>query len=670
VSFGCGVLAAVFLLSLPGTLVALAGRLSWPIALAVGPALTFGVVGLVIIPFGAVGIPWNTLTGALALIGVILLVLALRAVSNRLGRDGSPGRNQRVPLLPTLTVGAGVVFGAVAIGYAAWRGMPHWQSIPSNWDAVWHANTIRWILDTGQASSTHMGELRNVETKEALYYPSVLHAVAAVLAQLTGAAPTTAYTLISVATSVWLFPVSAALLTWRLLRDTGRWSEQRAAGAAGVAAALSASFTAVPYVEFDTASMPNLAAYGVAVPTFFLVITAVRHRDRITLAVLALIGVFSVHITGGVVVVTFVIAWWLLDALPRPVWGRARDFATLVCIGLPALLALLPQFLGVLQQAEIIAGHAFVTHEGKKRTLFNAVVQHTRHLNDFPIQNALIVLAGVGFVLLLTMRIWWPAAVWVLMIISIVHSGAPFGGPIGSIVGKYSDLFYSDPRRLSAVVTMLLTPMAGVALFSLTLLAVEGVRRLAQRVAAKRDKSAPDRPFWIGTTAMLLVAITFGLTWHYFPRHRYLIGEKYDQVMVNDKDLEAMAYLATLPGARDTVIGNANVDGTAWMYAVAGLHPLWTHYDYPVQQGPGYNRFIFWAYADDADHDPRIAQAVKALNIRYVLTNKTVVRGFVMPDGLVSLDQSKSWAKIYDNGTARIYEWRGSHDGQADKYGT
>ncbi len=56
------------------------------------------------------------------------------------------------------------------------------------------------------------------------------------------------------------------------------------------------------------------------------------------------------------------------------------------------MLLLLPQFLGVLQQAEIIAGHAFVTHEGKKRGLFDAVVQHTRHLNDFPIQWALIVL--------------------------------------------------------------------------------------------------------------------------------------------------------------------------------------------------------------------------------------------------------------------------------------
>jgi hypothetical protein len=30
-----------------------------------------------------------------------------------------------------------------------------------------------------------------------------------------------------------------------------------------------------------------------------------------------------------------------------------------------------------------------------------------------------------------------------------------------------------------------------------------------------------------------------------------------------------------------------------------------------------------------------------------------------MPDGLLSLDKSKSWAKVYDNGETRIYEWRG-----------
>ena len=168
----------------------------------------------------------------------------------------------------------------------------------------------------------------------------------------------------------------------------------------------------------------------------------------------------------------------------------------------------------------------------------------------------------------------------------------------------------------------------------------------------------------------MLVAVTVGIAWHYLPRHQFLFGEKYDSVIVDDKDLEAFAYLATLPGARDTLIGNANTDGTAWMYAVAGLHPLWTHYDYPVQQGPGYHRFIFWAYADDADTDPRVAEAVKALNIRYVLTSTPVVRGFVMPDGLVSLDKSRSWEKIYDNGEARIYEWRGTRRRNAGRMTT
>ncbi|KAA0106165.1 DUF6541 family protein [Mycolicibacterium sp. P1-5] len=666
-SFGFGVLIAVLLLILPGAVVALAGRLRWYVALGVGPVLTYGVVGLAIIPFGAIGIRWNVWTALLALAIVTAAVFGLRILLARY-RAADPAVDE-VSLWPALTLAAGVILGALLVGVAAWRGMPYWQSIPSNWDSVWHANTIRWILDTGQASSTHMGELRNVETHAELYYPSVFHALGALLAQLTGAAPTTAYTLSSLAGAVWLFPLSAGLLTWQLLRsrrggqdrsdrgiNTGT-SEWRSAGAAATAAALSACFTAVPYVEFDTASMPNMVAYGLAIPAFVLVTSSLRNRDRIPLAVISLVGVFSVHITGGVVVVTLVVAWWLLDALLRPVLGRLRDFITLVIIAVPTLAVLLPQFLGVLQQAEVIAGHAFVTHLGRKRTLFNAVVQHTRHLNDYPIQNAIIALAGAGFVLLLTKRIWWPAAVWLVLMVAIVHSGAPFGGPVGAIVGKYSDLFYSDPRRLSAVVTLLLMPMAGYALYALALLVVAGARRLTRRWAAGRE---PDRGFWIGATAVLLVAVSVGLAWHYFPRHRYLMGEKYDRVIVDNKDLDAMAYLATLPGARDTLIGNANVDGTAWMYAVAGLHPLWTHYDYPVQQGPGYNRFVFWAYADDADHDPRIAKAVKALNIRYVLTSAPVVRGFVMPDGLVSLDKSKSWAKIYDNGEARIYEWRGS----------
>ena len=68
----------------------------------------------------------------------------------------------------------------------------------------------------------------------ALYYPSVFHALAAVFSQLTGAAPTTAYTLSSVAAAVWLFPVSAATLTWQLLRTrTDAMAHRRRRGRRG-----------------------------------------------------------------------------------------------------------------------------------------------------------------------------------------------------------------------------------------------------------------------------------------------------------------------------------------------------------------------------------------------------------------------------------------------------
>lgn len=659
VSLTSGVLVALLLLVIPGAIVARSAQLTWPVAVAVAPALTYGVVALAILPMGAIGVPWNGWTALLALLIVVAVVVSLRVALDR-WRDRD-AEALSVSVGPALVVAAGVVLGAVLIGFAAIRGLPHWQSIPSNWDSVWHANTIRFILETGQASPTHMGELRNVETHDALYYPSTFHALGAIFSQLSGAAPTSAYTISSLTASIWLFPASAAALTWQLLRNNRTWGhlplageQWWAAGSAAAAAALSASFTAVPYVEFDTASMANLVAYGLAVPTMVLIVSTLRHRDRIPLAVIALVGVFSVHITGGVVTVLFVVAWWLLDALWHPVRGRLTDFISLALTAVPTLVLLLPQFVGVLQQAEIIVGHEFVTHQTRKRVLFEAVTQHTRHLNDYPIQNFIIGLAVVGGLILLIRRVWWPAAVWLLLIVSIVHSAAPFGGPVGAITGKFSDLFYSDPRRLSAVVTMLLAPMAGIALFMVTAWVVDRCRG-----RWPSSKKAPPQKAWHAVTAAVLIVVTIGSAWHYFPRHRYLFGEKYDSIMIDQKDLDAFAYLATLPGAKDTLIGNANTDGTAWMYAIAGLHPLWTHYDYPVQQGPGYHRFIFWAYADDADTDPRIAEAVKALNIRYVVTSTPVVLKFAMPDGLLSLDKSKSWAKLYDNGETRIYEWRG-----------
>lgn len=644
-----GTLIALFLLIAPGAIIARISQLSWSIAVAVGPALTFGMIALAIIPFGAIGIPWNGWTALATLIVVCLLMIVLQLLLARYRDREAEARG--VNRWPAITVGAGVLLGALLIMWAAYRGLAaHWQTIPSTWDAVWHANEVRFILDTGQASSTHMGELRNVETHKTLYYPSVFHALTAVFCQLTGAAPTTGYTLSSVAASVWLFPTSAAMLTWHLVRrHTTEW---RSAGAAATAAALSASFTAVPYVEFGVAAMPNLAAYGVAVPAFVLITSTPRHRDRIPAAVLAWVGVMSVHITGGVIVLLFLVAWWLMDAVWRPVRGRLADLIVLACVAVASGLILLPQFISVQGQEDIIAGHSFLTHLSKKRGLFDAVFQHSRHLNDFPVQYGLIAVTALGAVIFLIKKVWWPLVLWLLLVVVDVDAGNPLRGPIGAVAGMFGEFFYKDPRRISAAITLLLEPMAGVALFAMVVGIVAGAKRVSGRF-----KPFPT-PVWISATAVLLVAITVLTGRHYLYRHLVLFGDKYDSVIVDQRDLMAMAYLSKLPGAHETLIGNANTDGTAWMYAVADLHPLWTHYDYPQQMGPGPNRYVFWTSARKGESDPRVLEAIKALNIRYIYTSTPTVRGFAVPEGLVSLDKSKSWALIYDNGGARIYEWR------------
>jgi hypothetical protein len=645
-----GTLIALFLLIAPGTIVARIAQLTWPVAIAVGPALTYGVVALAIIPFGALGIPWNGWTALAALVAVCVVATGLQLLLARYRDTEAEARG--IAGLPALVVAAGVLLGMLLIMWAAYRGLTQWQSVPSTWDAVWHANEVRYILDTGQASSTHMGELRNVETHQPLYYPSVFHALIAVQCQLTGAAPTTAYTLGSVAASIWLFPTSAAMLTWHLLRPvTTVW---RTAGVAATAGALSASFTSVPYVEFGVAAMPNLAAYGVAIPTFLLIVSTLRHRDRIPLAVLALVGVLSVHLTGGFIVILFLVAWWLLDAWWHPVRGRLADVLTLAATAVPTALILAPQFIGVLRQADIIAGHAFPSFKSAKQGVIDALLLHTRHLNDFPTQYSLLVLIYAGMAIMLYKRIWWPPALWVVLTVATVYSGAPFHNLAGAVIEKFSEFFYNDPRRLSAVVTMLVTPMAAIALFAAVLLAVAA----AKRVTGRFKELSPR--VWVSATAVLLVFSTVFIARHYLYRHLVLFGNKYDSVIIDQRDLMAMAYLAKLPGAHDTLIGDANTDGTAWMYAVADLHPLWTHYDYPQQTGPGPQRYIFWAFARRGDSDPRVVAAIKALNIRYIYVSSPTVRGFTVPDGLVSLEKSKSWVLIYDNGGAKIYEWRGN----------
>src|ERR1700740_263835 len=123
-----GTLIALFLLITPGTIVARITQLTWPIAIAVGPALTYGVGALADMPLGALEIPWNGWTALAALAVVCVVATGLQLLFARYRDTEAEARG--VSRWPAVTVAAGVLLGALLIMWAGYRGIQHWQAIP------------------------------------------------------------------------------------------------------------------------------------------------------------------------------------------------------------------------------------------------------------------------------------------------------------------------------------------------------------------------------------------------------------------------------------------------------------------------------------------------------------------------------------------------------------
>src|ERR1700734_3666421 len=113
-----GTLIALFLLNARGAIVARIAQLTWPVAIAVGPALTYGVVALAIIPFGAIGIPWNGWTALATLAVVCVVMIGAQPLLARY-RD-SEAEARGIDCRQALTVAAGVLLGALLIMWAAY----------------------------------------------------------------------------------------------------------------------------------------------------------------------------------------------------------------------------------------------------------------------------------------------------------------------------------------------------------------------------------------------------------------------------------------------------------------------------------------------------------------------------------------------------------------------
>lgn len=193
---GLAVIAAMGWLLAPGAAASYALGLRGFVAWTVAPTVSTVSIATAAVTAGALGLRWSPGSAAgLAAIPVVLIVLVRFGLRQGMGRQApvDPRSVQRAAwcgILPALAVGSVIVV----------RGLKTPDAVSQTYDAVFHYNALRWILDSGDASTLTLGSLGGHGLHG--FYPAAWHDMASLVALTSGAPVTVAANMTAGAISV------------------------------------------------------------------------------------------------------------------------------------------------------------------------------------------------------------------------------------------------------------------------------------------------------------------------------------------------------------------------------------------------------------------------------------------------------------------------------------
>ncbi|AXJ11449.1 DUF6541 family protein [Arthrobacter sp. PM3] len=657
-------LAAVLFLLLPGALVTLSLGLRGLSAAALAGPVTISIAAVLAVLLPFISIPWSA--GAVMAGGALLSAAVL---GFRRAREGSglwrsftavpgahepgaqePRRRSTAWVAAAFAAGAAMVLVELALAF----GTP--ESFSQTFDNVFHLNGVRYILDTGSASSLTMSKMTSGDAAP-YFYPAAWHGLAAALIQLTGLPIPAAVNILNMAVAAVVWPLGCMMLTRTVAGD-----RPVAVGAAGILAALFAPF---PLLLLDFGVLyPNFLAISM-LPAVLAAIALLFHvarqlewppLPRFTLPLVIVPGLALAHPNGfmsllvlSVPIILQEYSRYLRDSAHR---ARHRTAWIAATAGLAAGAVALVVLWTAIRPPEDAAFWGPV--QTPRGAVFDIL---TNGAIDRPAA------VGVSFLMLLGLfvcwrrggRTWMIAGFLIIAVLYVVVSGTMKGDLRSALTG----IWYNDSNRIAALLPLTVLPFAAVGVDS----AAAWLRRVGDRRAAARQARTGGPHVAQGSGiayAVVCGVLVLAVAASQVPSLRYAIGsariayrESDHSLLITADEQKVIDQLDRIVPA-DAAIAVNPWTGGALAYALANRETTAKHIlTANTAAVETLNRSL-----RDADRDPAVCAALQETKVRYVLdfgSNEVHFGDHPFP-GLEHLNNSLAVRLVLAEGGARLYE--------------
>lgn len=546
------ILVAVLVVFLPGLLSLAAAGMRGLALIAFAPVMTTAIASLAAIVLSLLGIDWSALsfTIVMVLVGVVAWLVG-RMLPLRGGPSSSPV-STRWLLLAALIIGAIIGFWRVA----AYISEP--SAISQTNDAVFHLNALRYIQETGSASSLDI----NSFIGGAGFYPAAWHALASLIVLVSGVGIPLAANALTVVIAALVWPLGLA------------WLARAATGSTTIAsytAVLSGSLQLFPLLLFQWGVLyPNALSVALipACVALVLMLPSLSQSERpwrsivqgglftsIALCALVFAQPASVLIFGLICMIWF--SWWMLAQTAKPVAIRFGSIAA----GWIVLVVVWMAF------SSSTGGSHWAPFRGKfdvwLDVLFNGQLQ-------IPFAWAISVLMLVGLVTVMMRAQWrWIAVAWAA-VSALYVLVAIFG--IALVRDGILGAWYADPYRIAALAPIVVIPLAAVGFDAI-------VRAVVARWKLGVDATASFEA-WVSVVALAVVTllafvlvIVRPVAMPDFVIERFESDSRYDESAhsyLSVDEREMLESLEDLVPASATVIANPST-GAGFGYLFGGV---------------------------------------------------------------------------------------------------